>query len=143
MARGLVAALGFGHACAGWAAGAAQKPGPESTSLGFSALLHLSVGLLAVLALIVLSAWAYRRLAGVPRGISGALRILGGLSMGTRERIVLVQVGSEQVLVGVAPGRIQTLHVLEHPIDADTTPEPGDSRFSERLAAAIRSRRHP
>ncbi len=37
--------------------------------------------------------------------------------MGSRERIVLLQVGEEQVLIGVSPGRINKLHVLNKPIE--------------------------
>ena len=46
-----------------------------------------------------------------------SLKILGGISMGSRERVVLLQVGEEQLLIGVSPGRINTLHVLETPIE--------------------------
>ena len=45
-------------------------------------------------------------------GASGAIRVLAAQSLGTRERAVLVEVAGRQVLVGVAPGRVQTLLVL-------------------------------
>jgi flagellar protein FliO/FliZ len=65
----------------------------------------------------------------------GMLKIIGGISMGSRERIVLLQVGSEQLLVGVSPGRINTLHVLEAPLDnADVNSE---KTFATNLAEAV------
>lgn len=134
-----------------WAVSGASRAATEAAAshsepiaLGLGAVFHLLLGLGVVLALIVLSAWTYRRLARVPRGVSGALRVLGGLSMGARERVVLIQVGEEQLLLGVAPGRIQTLHVLGEPIQTVAPPGPGtprDGGFAQRLAAAIGQRR--
>jgi flagellar protein FliO/FliZ len=44
------------------------------------------------------------------------LRVLGSASVGTREKIVLIEAGSEQLLIGVAQGSVRTLHVLPEPI---------------------------
>ena len=63
----------------------------------------------------------------------GGLRILGGLSMGARERVVLLQVGDTQLLVGVAPGRVQTLHVLEQPLPAAASGLQNASGFADQL----------
>ncbi len=51
-------------------------------------------------------------------GASGAIRVLAAQSLGTRERAVLVEVAGLQVLVGVAPGRVQTLLVIGEQADA-------------------------
>jgi len=85
-------------------------------------LSQTALGLAAVLALIALLAWAARRLRGrlQPRG--GAVELLGGLSLGARERLVLVRVEGVRLLIGVAPGSLRTLHVLDPrsmPADAD------------------------
>lgn len=50
-------------------------------------------------------------------GASGAIRVLAAQSLGTRERAVLVEVAGRQVLVGVAPGRVQTLLVIGEQAD--------------------------
>ncbi len=125
------------------AAGKVPAPHTQPIALGLGAVVHLLLGLGVVLVLIVLSAWMYRRLARVPRGVSGALRVLGGLSMGSRERVVLIQVGEEQLLLGIAPGRIRTLHVLAEPIRTAAPPVPADEGFARRLAAALYQRRVP
>jgi flagellar protein FliO/FliZ len=104
--------------------------------LGAGNLLQLSFGLLVVLAAIVGSAWLLRRYGRLQTGAEGALRIIGGLSMGPRERVVLVQVGKQQLLLGVAPGRIQTLHVLDEPV-ADAAPQ-APSAFADRLAKMMK-----
>ncbi len=107
-----------------------------SEPLGAGNLLQLSFGLLVVLAAIIGSAWLLRRYGRLQSGVDGALRIIGSLSMGPRERVVLVQVGKQQLLLGVAPGRIQTLHVLDEPV---TTAGPqAPSAFADRLAKMMK-----
>lgn len=73
-------------------------------------LASLALVLLVILAL----GWLSRRLHRLQPGRDGrALRVLDVLSVGARERVALVQVGSTQLVLGLAPGRVQTLHVLE------------------------------
>lgn len=101
---------------------------------------QLALGLLFVLFLVIAVAWLLKRVGGFSVAGNGALKILGGLSMGARERVVLMQVGEEQILIGVSPGRIQTLHVLDKPVSVDEkkSSEPG---FAERLTEALARRR--
>ncbi len=96
-------------------AGALAAPGSEQV-LASDRLAEVLLGLLAVLAAIVAAAWVGRRVLRLQPGIDSRLRLVGGLSLGPRERIVLVQAGDTQLLVGVAPGRVQTLHVLDEPL---------------------------
>jgi len=85
--------------------------------LGAGSLLQVLLGLVVVLALIAGAAWASRRLNRLRLGAAGSgLRVLGGLAVGARERVVLVEVGGTQLLLGVAPGRVQALHVLATPL---------------------------
>ena len=52
----------------------------------------------------------------MPGSTHRALRVVATLPVGTRERIAIIQAGDAQVLIGLSPGRIQTLHVLERPV---------------------------
>ena len=52
--------------------------------------------------------------AGSPR--SGQMRVIASLGLGQRERAVLIEVGNEQFLVGVAPGSVNILHALSDPV---------------------------
>ena len=69
------------------------------------------LGLGLVVALIVAVALLARRLQSVRAGGRGRIRIIESLSVGTRERILLLEVDDRRVLVGLCPGRIETLHV--------------------------------
>ena len=101
---------------------------------------EVALGLLFVICLIIAGAWFLKRLGGFSIAGNGALKILSGLSMGARERVVLMQVGEEQILIGVSPGRIQTLHVLEKPISLDEN-KMSEQGFAERLSEALARRR--
>ena len=100
---------------------------------------QLVIGLFIVLLCILALAWLARRFNRLQSTPDGSLRLLGGLSMGARERVVLVQVGSQQLLLGVAPGRINTLHVLNETLDSSSgfSALNSDKGFAEKLSAAI------
>ncbi|MET0659377.1 MAG: flagellar biosynthetic protein FliO [Steroidobacteraceae bacterium] len=70
------------------------------------------LALLLVLAAIFAAAWVMRRLRAGTEATRGAMEVLADLPLGTKERAVLVRVGKEQLLLGVAPGRVNTLHVF-------------------------------
>jgi flagellar protein FliO/FliZ len=57
---------------------------------------------------------------------------VGSRALGPRDRLVLVQVGEEQILLGLTPGRITPLHVLKHPVGVAQT-EAATPEFAQRL----------
>jgi flagellar protein FliO/FliZ len=113
------------------AAGSPLSSAPDPISM--TSLWQLTLGMLMVLALIVGLAWVLKRTGRFQMAAGGGLRILGGLSMGARERVVLLQVGETQLLVGVAPGRVQTLHVLEQPLPVAAGALHSGSVFADQL----------
>ena len=95
-------------------------------------LSKLLFGLLLVVGLIFLLAWLLRRVQALnPRG-NQAIRVISTQALGARERLVLVQVGKEQVLLGLSAGRITPLHVLEEPVHLPDV-EPANPEFAQRL----------
>jgi len=101
-------------------------------------LIQLILGLVVVIICIVALAWVAKRVNRLQSSTDGCLKVLGGLSMSARERVVLLQVGEQQLLVGVSPGRINTLHVLDKPVPvpgADKTSNVGS--FSEKLSTLL------
>ncbi|WP_438969999.1 flagellar biosynthetic protein FliO [Methylophaga sp.] len=82
-------------------------------------LLQTLMGLLVVLGCIVLVAWLLKRTNSFHTAANGKLRVIAGIPLGTREKAVLVQIGEEQILLGVTPQQINTLHKLEKPLTVD------------------------
>ena len=121
-------------------AGAAVTPAVRDP-FGAASLGQFAFGLIVVVGMILVLAWMLRRMNRIQGSVQGRMRILAGLPLGSRERVVLLQVGDEQILLGVAPGRVSRLHVMEHPLETKPeTAEPGES-FRARLAAAMQRRR--
>ncbi len=81
-------------------------------------LMKLTGGLLLVVAIILVLAWLVKKFNLNQQSQSGLIRIIAGLTIGTRDRIVLLQVGEEQILLGLTPGRIEKLHTLAEPVEA-------------------------
>ena len=54
--------------------------------------------------------------------VGNAIDILADMPLGQKERAVLLKVGETQILLGVAPGRVNTLHVLTQPIELAKPP---------------------
>lgn len=141
--------LGALYASGIWASDAAQ-PSPLAVSpISTGVLVQVTIGLGAVLALILVMAWLLRRFGPLQAGGRGTVRLLGGVSLGQRERAVLVQVGDKQLLLGVAPGNVRTLHVFDAPEDAEAAPSEDRASkstrslsggFAERLQAALSER---
>jgi flagellar protein FliO/FliZ len=91
-------------------------------------LIETGLGLLFVLAVMLSIAWLVKRFVQVPGIGKGQVQILGGVSLGAREKAVLLSVDGRRLLVGVAPGRVQTLIEL-----GETGTQPAG--FAEQLEA--------
>lgn len=102
---------------------AAPEVSQAPTAVGAGSLMQVTLSLLLVLAVVFGAAWLTRRVRGLGRFGNEALKVVTEVAVGTKERVVLVQVGKQQLLLGVAPGRVNTLHVLDEPV----TPQPSDT----------------
>ena len=114
--------------------------GPVSDPNLAGNLIQTTLGLLVVLLVIGAAAWAFKRFGNIQVGAQGRMKVIGGISLGTRERAVLLQVGEQQLVVGVSPGRVQTLYVLETPVPVEEEAT-GANSFSSRLQSAILQRK--
>ncbi|WP_405233747.1 flagellar biosynthetic protein FliO [Lentisalinibacter salinarum] len=98
----------------------------------------MSMNLLLVIGAILLFGWIYSRSQGLRAARNGHFRVLAAQPLGAKEKVVLLQVGEQQVVVGISPGGMNTLLVPEKPV-VPLTPAPGDGErsFTERLRAAV------
>ena len=116
-----------------------QLDSPPLEPLSTPYLLKLTGGLLLVVVAILLLAWLVKRFNLNQQSQNGLIRIIAGLSIGTRDRIVLLQIGDEQILVGLTPGRIEKLHTMANPLQAPEG-QPVTSTFAAKLNRAMDDR---
>jgi flagellar protein FliO/FliZ len=77
-----------------------------------SGALQAIVGLVAVLALMGALSWLVKKI-GLARGMGNSpVKIIGGVSVGGRERVIVVEAGDQWIVLGVAPGRVNALTTM-------------------------------
>lgn len=78
-------------------------------------LLQITLALGLVLGLIAAAAWLLQRLYQPRTGQGALIQLHASAALGARERVVLLEVGGQWLLVGVAPGQVNTLLQLPAP----------------------------
>ena len=99
---------------------AAPAVSPSSLFTG-DYLLQVVGSFVVVILLLVAVLVMLKRFNGVSTSMGGDMRVVSSVGVGQRERAVLLQVGEQQVLLGVGPGNVRTLHVFDEPAVTTTT----------------------
>lgn len=85
------------------------------------ALIKVSLALLLVLALMLLALWFVRRyLAAGRAGLGTGLKIVGGIWLGQKERVMVVEVLNEWLVLGVTGENIRLLAQYPKPEQASS-----------------------
>nr|WP_225210157.1 flagellar biosynthetic protein FliO [Xanthomonas bonasiae] len=106
---------------------AATQAAKSASGVGSAApsppsLIGAVFALLLVLGLILGMAWVLKRLPGSGFRPAEGLRVVASLAVGAKERVVVVEVNGEQLLLGVSPGGVRTLHRLPEPLPQAPAP---------------------
>ncbi|MCU0759140.1 MAG: flagellar biosynthetic protein FliO [Steroidobacteraceae bacterium] len=135
-----MASLAASAARAAEAPSAAPFAAPGATGSasapGFGSLTQVALSLALVLALVFVLAWVMRRLRATRRPGAPGIDVLAEVSLGPKERAVLVQVERVRLLVGVAAGQVCTLHVL--PEAEPVAAQPADAAVGPDFASLLR-----
>jgi flagellar protein FliO/FliZ len=114
-------------------------PTPAAMPASPAGLLRVVLGLALVLALVFAAAWLMRRLRAIQGAGTDGITVLAQTSLGARERVILVQVGGQKLLLGAGPGNVRTLLVLAADAPATSAATP----LAERATAAALSTTAP
>jgi flagellar protein FliO/FliZ len=101
---------------------AAPQAAPVAHPGGLSGLGEVTLALLLVLGAIFALAWILRRMRGMGGRVGEAIDVIATVPLGQKERAVLLRVGATQILLGVAPGRVNALYVLPEPLALERSP---------------------
>ena len=111
---------------------AESSPGP-----GIGSVVQVSLGLGLVLIMVAAAAWLARRLGVGSTRSDGTVTVRGGVAVGQRERVVVVEINDTWLVIGVAPGRVSALHALPRPQDAPAPQESPQRSFAQRFKRAL------
>lgn len=110
-----------------------------------SGLLQMIMSLLIVLAIIAAIAWGIKRMGGIRGSSNAAVQIIGAGSVGPRERVVLVEVAGQWLVLGIAQGSVNLLATLppqERPPQTAGFAAAGlTPKFAEWLQRAVAARK--
>ena len=109
---------------------------PAGPGIGSGDLLGVGIGMFIVVAVIVALGWLYSRSRFLGGGANDVINVVASRSLGPKERLIVVEVADQQLLVGMTATGVQTLHVLEKPVSvAEVSTKPGG--FAGRLRTAL------
>ncbi|MEE8058210.1 MAG: flagellar biosynthetic protein FliO [Pseudomonadales bacterium] len=118
-------------------------PGPQTSVPGVGTAVVTAepftvvLGLLSIILLIFGLAWLLRRMGAVSMIAGQAMQVVTSLSVGPREKVVLVDVGGQQVLLGVTPGRVSHLQSFDQPVINLDSASSGE--FSSKIKQLLRT----
>lgn len=105
-------------------------------------LTQIALSLILIVAIIFAMAWLYKVFGRQSVIANDKLRVLAGLPVGTREKIILIQVGNEQILVGVTGSEIRTLHTLSENIEIEPEQVPKFAEYLKKQREKMQESKH-
>lgn len=87
----------------------ASEPAAAAAGGGY---LQAFLALVVIIALLLGTAWLARKITGGKGFGQGGMKVIGGVALGPRERLVLVEIGDTWLVVGLVPGQIRTLYKM-------------------------------
>ncbi|HVH83894.1 MAG TPA: flagellar biosynthetic protein FliO [Steroidobacteraceae bacterium] len=118
---------------------AAPQTAPAAHAGALGGLGQVTLALLLVLGAVFALAWLLKRARTFSSRAGSALDVLAQVPLGQKERAVLLKVGATQILLGVAPGRVNTLYVLPEPLDLTRAAGTGGGEANSPFRNLLRS----
>ncbi|MFZ6861208.1 flagellar biosynthetic protein FliO [Undibacterium sp. Ji67W] len=115
----------------------AAETSAVNSGVGF---LQIAGALVFILLLMFGSAWLLKRIGPITAGNKIPLKIIGGINVGTRERILVVEVDDQWMILGVTPNNISNLGSLEKRDLPTTSQSPAAGVFQDWLKRTIDKR---
>ena len=81
---------------------------------GVDTILQVLLALLCVIILMVFLSIVVKKYNILPTGSSNQITVVSGLSLNSKDKLLLVKVGEEHLLIGSSPGNINKLHTLKN-----------------------------
>ena len=109
---------------------------PATPGIGGGEILSLGISMIIVVAVILVLGWLYSRSRFVGGGRNDVISVVASRARGPKERLLVVEVDDQQLLVGMTASNVQTLHVFEKPV-RPAAAAAATNGFAGRLRSAI------
>lgn len=124
-------------------ANAIAQPAPASATTTAGNFFQVLLGLIVVLALMAAAAWSLKKFGVTNLAGNAPVKIVGGVSVGNRERVVVIEVADQWIVVGVAPGQVNALSTMPRQENAATAAAaPAAKNFSAWLKQTVDKRKN-
>ena len=103
-------------------------------------LLQVLIALISVICIIFILSILVKKFNILPGASSGIIKIVAGISLSGKDRLLLIQVGDEQILVSASPGSISKIHELSTVVKPElisASQNPKSGNFSSLLNSVI------
>ena len=100
-------------------------------------ILSLGVSVLIVIGVVIALGWMYSRMRFNGSAGGNVINIVASRGLGPKERLLLVEVGDKQLLVGITAASVPTLHTFDRPVAAEDAISE-ERGFADRLRTALK-----
>lgn len=105
------------------------------------AIMQMLLGLALVVFVILVLAWLLRRVSNLHQSHQ-KMKVISTLSLGTRERAVLIEIGDRQLLLGVASGNVSLLKSFPEKVITAPAKSEFSKTFKDSIKESIDARGH-
>jgi len=110
------------------------------TAVNGTELLSFAASLIIVVGVIVVLGWLYSRSKILSGGNSDVINIVASRALGSKERLMVVEIAGKQLLLGMTASQVQTLHIFDAPI-IEKNDVAAVSGFAGRLKSVLKEMR--
>lgn len=100
-------------------------------------LLQVVGSLLLVLAAVFVLAWVLKRFGAAGGRVDKSIQVLASTRLSGREKLMLVRVANQLLVLGVAPGNLRTLHTFPADAELNVADETSDAGAPAAGAPAV------
>lgn len=99
--------------------------------------LRVSLALLFILGIILVLSWLVKRLNGINFSTSKGFQLIASMTLGPKEKLMLVQVGGRYLLMGVGSASVTMLHDFGQDLPQGFEPDKKQS-LGELIKSSVR-----
>lgn len=110
---------------------------PQTPGIDGGDVLSLGASMIIIVGVILVLGWMYSRSRFSGGANADVINVVATRALGPKERLLVVEVAEQQLLVGMTASDVRTLHVFDKPV-AVAREDKTESRFAGRLRSALR-----